>query len=229
MTHERRSRSRSCGATTRSCCATRSGCSSTTWSATRTASLMVEEVDVGAPARRRRSAARARRRRPDAAVPHRAPRGPRADHREAGARRAGPAARRLPGRPAARDAARARVARRKVPEGAARGRRAGRAAPRSTPARAQGRASGWPSTWPRRASRSTREGRARLVTWVGDEPSRLLGPHRPPALHLRRPAPRSPRPRSSRSSATPAACRRGISPTPSTAATARPRSSCSSA
>ena len=30
------------------------------------------------------------------------------------------------------------------------------------------------------------EGRQRLTTWVGDEPSRLAGPHRSPAVHLRR-------------------------------------------
>ena len=73
------------------------------------------------------------------------------------------------------------------------------------------------------------EGRARLVTWVGDEPSRLLG-----LLDLLRSTYGTGRqdhapPRSSRSSATTAASRRGTSPTPSTAAIGRPRSSCSSA
>ena len=57
-------------------------------------------------------------------------------------------------------------------------------------------------------------------TWVGDEPSRLLG-----LIDLLRstygPARSSRWPRSSRSWATTAACRRGTSPTPSTGATAR--------
>ena len=73
------------------------------------------------------------------------------------------------------------------------------------------------------------DGRARLVTWVGDEPSRAARPHRSPALHLRARRQAHRRPRSSRSSATTAASRRGSSPTPSIAATGPAPSSCSSA
>ena len=60
-------------------------------------------------------------------------------------------------------------------QGAARGGHPLSAAPRSTPAPAARSPSGWGSTWPSPGSRSTPEGRQRLVTWVGDEPSRLLG------------------------------------------------------
>ena len=76
--------------------------------------------------------------------------------------------------PAAVVPARPRVAR----QGAqgARPRRSPRSVARSsTPAPGARSGSGWRSTWPTPASRSTARVASRLVTWVGDEPSRLLG------------------------------------------------------